>query len=209
MMKKWWVVIAYIIILVIGLINKDSIFNWIQRSEPNDLPTMFFLSILFSVIPLIPFTLFAGIMGAKYGMLIGSLINWFGGVSAAIIYFLFSRIYFSNFFMNYTKRFRGVQRFQMMLEKNSFIAILFVRMVPIIPPFIVNSYSGVINISFRTFITATVIGQVPPMFIIAYCGDQIFSSILHLSIGIFVYLLFLLFILLIYKIWFLQNSNFN
>lgn len=209
MMKKWWVVIAYIIILVIGLINKDSIFNWIQRSEPSDLPAMFFLSILFSVIPLIPFTLFAGIMGAKYGVFIGLLINWFGAVSAAIIYFLFSRNYFWSFFINYSKRFKGVQRFQNMLEKNSFIAILFVRMVPIIPPFIVNSYSGAINITFRTFITATTIGQVPPMFIISYCGDQIFSSILHLSLGIIVYLLFLLFILLIYKIWFLQNSKIN
>ncbi|WP_313801174.1 VTT domain-containing protein [Cytobacillus sp.] len=209
MMKKWWVVIAYIIILVIGLIYKDSIFTWIQRSEPSDLPAMFFLSLVFAAIPPIPFTLFAGVMGAKYGVLIGLLINWFGGVSAAIIYFLFSRYYFWNFFINYSKRFLGVQRFQMMLEKNSFIAILFVRMVPIIPPFIVNSYSGVINISFRTFTTATAIGQVPPMFIISYCGNQMFSSLLHLLLAIFIYLLFLLFILLIYKIWFLQNSKFN
>ncbi|MCQ6275802.1 TVP38/TMEM64 family protein [Bacillus sp. V3B] len=208
-MKKWWILIVYTIILAIGLFHKGWILSWIQKSDPSDLPIMFLLAILTATIPIIPFTLFAGVMGAKYGVLIGTLINWFGGVSAAIVYFLFSRFYFKNFFSNYLKRVKGIQRFQILLEKNAFIAILLVRMTAIIPPPVVNIYSGVSNIPFGTFFTATAIGQIPPMFIIAYSGEQIFSSILNLLLGIFAYLVFLLSILLIYKVWLIRSSNLN
>lgn len=207
MMKKWWILTFYTIILIIGLINKDLILNWIQKSDPSDLPVMFFLSVLIAAIPIIPFTLFAGLMGAKYGVLIGTLINWFGGVSASIIYFFLARIFFRNFFSNYLIRVKGIQKFQIMLEKNAFISILFVRLLTIIPPPVVNIYSGICNISFGTFITATAIGKVPPMLIIAYSGEQMFSSITNLSLGIFIYLLFLLLILLVYKFWVMQSSK--
>ncbi|WNS74921.1 VTT domain-containing protein [Bacillus sp. DTU_2020_1000418_1_SI_GHA_SEK_038] len=208
-MKKWWVLSFYLVILIIGILNKDLIFAWIQKSDSNDLPIMFFLSVFLAAIPFIPFTLFAGVMGAKYGVLIGTLINWFGGTTAAILYFLLARIFFRSFFSDYIKRMKGIQRFQHMLEKNAFIAILLARLIAIFPPPVINIYTGVSKISFGTYLIATAFGLVPPMFMIAFSGEQIFSSILHLSIGIFVYLLFLLSIFLVYKFWFMQSSKLN
>lgn len=207
-MRKWWILIGYIIILIIGLLNKDFILSWIQKSEPANLPIMFFLSAFIASIPIIPFTLFAGLMGAKYGVMVGSLINWFGGVSAGVIYFILSRYFLRDFFSNYLKRLNGIQRFQTMLEKNAFMAILIGRMIAIPPP-VINIYSGVSNIPFGTYLMATAIGKLPPMIIIAYSGDQIFSSLLNFSLGIIFYLIFLLFILLIYRVWFIRRSKFN
>ena len=97
-MKKWWVLSFYLVILIIGFFYKDLIFAWIQKSDPSDLPLMFFLSVITAAIPFIPFTLFAGIMGAKYGVLIGTLINWTGGFLAAILYFFLARIFFRSYF---------------------------------------------------------------------------------------------------------------
>ncbi|MEH7389501.1 TVP38/TMEM64 family protein [Bacillus sp. JJ1474] len=208
-MKKWWVLSFYLVILIIGLFNKDLIFAWIQKSDPSDLPLMFFLSVLTAAIPFIPFTLFAGLMGAKYGVLIGTLINWTGGFLAAILYFFLARIFFRNHFSHYLKRINRIQRFQHMLEKNAFIAILLVRLSAILPPPVVNIYTGVSNISFGTYFTATAFGLMPPMFMVAFSGKQIFSSILFLSIGLCIYVLFLLCIFLVYRYWSMQTSKLN
>jgi uncharacterized membrane protein YdjX (TVP38/TMEM64 family) len=209
MMRKWWILIGYMFLLIIVLIYKDFLLSWIEKGDHANLPIMFLLSTLIASIPIIPFTLFAGLMGAKYGVMMGLVINWFGGVSAAVIYFLLARYFFGDFFKNYIKRYKGVQKFQILIEKNTFISILIGRMVPIIPPPVMNIYSGICKISFWTYFFATALGKVPPMFFIAYSGDQIFSSPHHLFIGIMVYLVFLLSILIIYKVWFIPRSNLN
>ncbi|WP_026584326.1 TVP38/TMEM64 family protein [Bacillus sp. J33] len=206
-MRKWVILIGYIIILTIGLINKDWILSWIQTSERSSLPIMLFLSTLIAAIPIIPFTIFAGLMGAKFGVMAGLLINWFGGVSASVLYFFLARYFFKGFFSNYLNRVKGVVRFQNMVERNAFIAILLGRMIMIIPPPVINIYSGVTNIPFTVFFAGTVIGNLPPMFLIAYSGEQIFSSLRNLSLGVILYAIFILFILLIYKVWFVPKPK--
>lgn len=207
MKKKWLILIFYLILVVAGIYYKEYILTWLQKSDSSDLPIMFLLSVLLAAIPFIPFTLFAGLMGAKYGVMIGTFINWTGGLSAAILYFFLARIFFRSFFCHYVKQVKRIQRLHTMLEKNAFIAILLMRMIAVFPPPIVNIYTGISNIPFRTFLIATAFGLVPPMFIIAFSGQQIFSSIFHLSLGILIYLLFLLFILFVYKFLFMQSSR--
>ncbi|MBY0123709.1 TVP38/TMEM64 family protein [Bacillus sp. S/N-304-OC-R1] len=209
MNKKWWILLFYIFIVAAGLYYKNFILDWVHKSDSSDLPVMFVLSFLLAAIPFIPFTIFAGLMGAKYGVVIGTLINWTGGVTAAVLYFFLSRIFFRNFFMGYVERVRGIQRLHTMLERNAFIAILLMRLIAIFPPPIVNTYTGISTIPFRTFLLATAFGLIPPMFMIAFSGEQIFTSIFHLFIGVLLYLLFLIFIVLIYRQWFAQSSKQN
>ncbi len=199
-MKKW-LILVYLIMVTIVFFNKEILLEWIHESDLSRLPIMFVLSTFIATFPVVPFTLFAGIMGAKYGFLIGLIINWWGGVSASVLYFLAARYLFSDFFKKYIQRFRGIHKFNTMIEKNAFIAILFARLVPIIPPPVVNIYSGLTKISFLTYFTASALGKIPPMFIFAYGGDQILSSWQNLLAGISVYVLFLLIVFLIYRIW--------
>ncbi len=175
--------------------------SWIKESDTSKLPIMFLLSSFFATIPVVPYTLFAGIMGAKYGIWIGLLINWWGGVTASLIYFLSSRYLFADYFRTYIQKFDGIHKFNGLIEKNAFITILFARMVPIVPPPVVNIYSGLTKMSFLVYLTASAIGKVPPMFMFAFGGSQLFSSIHNLVIGLLSYLLFLLVVYLIYRIW--------
>jgi uncharacterized membrane protein YdjX (TVP38/TMEM64 family) len=208
-MKKWFIVVVYLIVVTIAFLNKEFLMKWIEDSDPSYLPLMFVLSTFFATVPVVPFTLFAGIMGAKYGILMGLLINWTGGLSASVIYFLLARYMFSNFFKKYIKQYRGINKFNSMIEKNAFFAIFFARMVPIIPPPVINVYSGLTKISFLTYFSASAIGKIPPMFIYAFAGDQIFLSFQNFLFGITTYILFLLIIFLTYRTWSRSKSKRN
>ncbi|WP_221566575.1 TVP38/TMEM64 family protein [Alkalihalobacillus sp. TS-13] len=200
-MKKWWILVVYLIVVIIVYLNKEFLWEWIQDSDLTDLPYMFLLSAFIATVPVVPFTVFAGLMGVKYGTFTGLLINWWGGVTASIIYFLLARHMFAGFFGNYIKQFRGIHRFNYMIEKNAFIAILFSRLVPVIPPPVVNIYSGLTKISFWIYLSASAIGKLPPMFIFAYGGDHIFSSWRYTVAGLSAYVLFLFIVFLIYRVW--------
>jgi uncharacterized membrane protein YdjX (TVP38/TMEM64 family) len=206
-MKKWLIFVIYLIVVTITFLNREFLINWIEDSDVTYLPLMFLLSIFFSTVPVVPFILFAGIMGAKYGILLGMLINWVGGVSAFIIYFLLARYIFANFFKTYSKKYRGIKKFNSMIEKNAFLAIFFARIVLVIPPPIINIYSGLTKMSFLTYFSASAIGILPLMFIYAYGGDQILSSFQNFLFGIIVYFLFLFIIFLIYRNWTRRNSK--
>lgn len=206
-MKKWLIIVIYLIVITISFFNREFLMNWIENSDPSYLPFMFLLSTFFATVPVVPFALFAGIMGAKYGVLIGLLINWLGGLSASVIYFLLSRYMFADFLKKYIKQYKGINKFNSMIEKNAFFAILFARMVPIIPPPVVNIYSGLAKISFLTYFSASAIGKIPPMFIYAYGGVQIFLSFHNFLFGISAYFVFLLIIFLIYRTWLRSKSK--
>ncbi|WP_264739182.1 TVP38/TMEM64 family protein [Cytobacillus firmus] len=201
-MRKWWIVIAYVTLLIIGITNKDYLLEWLRTSETLWLPAMFLFSVLAASIPFLPFTLFAGIMGVKFGAMVGLLINWFGVLCTSLIYFFLSRYYFRNYFTAYLGRYKGINKFQGLFEKNAFIAILFGRMIAIIPPQVFNIYCGIADIPFRHFFIGTAIGMLPPMFMLAYSGEQLFLSLHNLLLGVVWYLLFLLGLFLCYKLWF-------
>lgn len=129
-MKKWSIFIIYLIAITIIFFNREFLIKWIEYSDPSYLPLMFLLSTFFATVPVVPFALFAGIMGLKYGVLIGLLINWLGGLTASVIYFLLARYIFADFFKKYIKQYRGINKFNSMIEKNAFFAIFFARMVP-------------------------------------------------------------------------------
>lgn len=198
-MKKWVILLSYLAVLLIGFLNRDYIIEWIGNRDPSYLPAVFLLSALFATIPIIPFTIYAGLMGAKYGIVIGMAINWFGATSAAVFYFWLARYLMRDFFNRYIKRFEGVQKLNDMIEKNAFIAILIGRMVPIVPPPMMNIYPALNNIPFSTYFKASAIGKIPPMFIMAYGGAQIFSSMKNFLIGIFLYFLFVLCVFWVYR----------
>jgi uncharacterized membrane protein YdjX (TVP38/TMEM64 family) len=207
-MKKTLTFIGiYILILYFVYINHREILEWITESDPSLLPLMFLFSTLFGVIPVIPFSVFAGMMGSKYGLIIGASINWFGTVAASVIIYLLARYGFSEYFTNYLKRFRGITKFNELIRRNAFMAILFTRLIPIVPPPVVNVYSGLIKINLVTYTVATIVGKLPGMILYAFVGDRLFSSLQDLLYGLVYYILFLLLILIVYFFWNKTNKN--
>jgi uncharacterized membrane protein YdjX (TVP38/TMEM64 family) len=186
-MSKWWVIIFYLALLTFGIIYRDFVMMWIRNSDPSYLFIMILFSMLFATIPIVPFTIFGGLMGVKYGLILGLLINWIGSLTAAVLYFSFARLFLTDEFENKVKRFPRISHFQSLVQRNTFIAILIARLVPIIPPPIINIYSAISRISFVSYIFPTAIGSIPPMFFIAFGGNQLFSNIDSILAGMSLY----------------------
>jgi len=206
-MKKW-LILSYILLVLVGFINKEIVVNWIQTSDTRQIPYMIGLSTLFSIFPIVPFTLFASMMGVKYGVVLGAIINWVGSVIAAFIMFVGIRYFFREQGKVYLTRYKIIKRFHELVEKNSFMAVLFGRILPIIPPPIINVYSAISNMPATTFMGATVLGKIPGMIVYAYIGDKLFTSFYQLVKGLSIYVVFLVLIFMIYKIW-LKSSKFK
>ncbi|WP_121612692.1 TVP38/TMEM64 family protein [Mesobacillus foraminis] len=200
-------ILIYGFALYIGFLNREPLFNWLNQGSLAQLPYMFFLSILFSVIPVIPFSVFAGLMGAKYGVWVGAAINWVGSVGASAIFFLLARYFLEEKFQGYITKYKGIKKFDHIISQNAFIAVIFSRMIPVVPPPVVNIYSGLSKMLFRTYFFATAIGKVPGMFVYAYVGNQLFETNHRLISGIIIYVGFLLVVLLLYRLWYRGRSK--
>lgn len=70
-----------------------------------------------------------------------------------------------------------VQRLSEGFSKDAFNYLLFLRLVPAFPFFVVNAVAGLCRVNFRTFITATVIGIIPGTFAFAWLGRGLGSII--------------------------------
>ncbi|MRG87804.1 TVP38/TMEM64 family protein [Salinibacillus xinjiangensis] len=202
MKKGIFLFCLYGILVLTAFTYREPLMDWLNRSDANQLPIMFFLGVLFGVIPIVPFSVFAGMMGAKYGILIGAAVNWIGSVGAAIIFFILTRYFFVHQFQQYITRYNKIKKFDEIISENAFVAVLFSRMLPIIPPPIVNIYSGLSAMKFSVYLLATAIGQIPGMLVYAYLGNQIFASIQSFLFGILLYIAFLLVVLPIYRWWY-------
>jgi len=208
MMKKGLIGLTlYGVILIIAYINKEAIIGWLQNSDLSQLPIMYFLAILFGVIPIIPFSVFAGLMGAKYGVWIGASINWIGTIGAAAIFFLLARSFFVKQFQTYVTKYKGIKKFDSIISENAFLAVLFCRVIPIVPPPVVNIYSGISSMPFKVYFAATALGKIPGMFVYAYLGNHLFDSTKALIIGISVYIGFMLLIIIVYRWWYKSKSK--
>jgi uncharacterized membrane protein YdjX (TVP38/TMEM64 family) len=200
-MKKWFILIFYVILFLWGITNRDLFLTWIQENNHSYLFVFLFLSTLFATIPIIPFTLFGGLVGVKYGVTVGLMINWFGAFSASLLYYFFARFLLSENTSEKFTKYKKLEKFHSLIEGDTFMAILLFRLIPIIPPFIVHIYSGVSRIRLQTYLVATGIGLVPSMFILAFGGDQLFTNFPQFLLGLSLYLIFVLGIYLAYRLW--------
>lgn len=199
-MKKWMIPIIYAVFLIWGLLNRDIIIFWFKTSDPSYFFMDILLSAFIATFPFIPFTLFGGLVGLKYGLFIGLLLNWFGMFTAALLYYILSRYFLIDYFNRKIKHDKRLGKLQIYINQNAFLAILILRLIPIIPPFVVHIYSGVSRIGYCTYMAATALGLIPPMFILAYSGNQLLTNLPHFVVALFLYGLLVISILFAYKV---------
>jgi uncharacterized membrane protein YdjX (TVP38/TMEM64 family) len=90
------------------------------------------------------------------------------------------RDYAQSKLMNYPK----VQDYENFLNRNSFVAILTCRLIPIIPAPVVNIICGLSNVNWLIFFTASTIGKIPNILILSYAGAS-YSSNKLFSFGLY------------------------
>lgn len=109
--------------------------------------------------------------GAIFGPLVGTLYAVVGATIGATLAFLATRYLLRDTVQGrFGDRLEGMNR---ELEARGFNYLLFLRLVPVFPFFLINLAAGLTRLPLRTFIIATMIGIVPGGFVYVNAGASL------------------------------------
>lgn len=163
-----------------------------DEEENDSFIIVFLLVVLLAAVPGIPFGLVGAVIGAKYGVIWGSLLNIAASTMAAVmVYFIFRYLLFNKGLM-LLKRYNSLRRTDEFIKHHTFWALLIARIIPIVPAALINLYAGVFGLPFRIFLLSTLLGKIPVMFVFAYTGDHLSSGSGKWVVMVVIYALFLL-----------------
>jgi uncharacterized membrane protein YdjX (TVP38/TMEM64 family) len=129
---------------------------------------VFLVSTAFFVPAAVPLTVAAGFL---FGVVLGTVYVNIGSVIGSTLAFLSSRYLIGDWVQNrYRKR---LTRFNYEVEKHGHNYLFTLRIVPVLPFFLVNYLAGLTKIPLKKFMIITAIGMLPGSFVYAFAGRQI------------------------------------
>jgi len=162
---------------VLLFVYRHAIMDWIDSDTVWHQDVLIALiALVIAVIPAIPYGVIAAVFGAKYGAVAGSAINLTISSLAAIILFSWIRYTFSEESRLKAARMRGVRRLTDYAERHAFFAILFARLLPVVPAQLINIYAAVTRMKWLPYIAATVLGKTPYLIAVTLLGDRAFQQ---------------------------------
>lgn len=137
--------------------------------------TIFFILLLslasLTFIPIIPIVL---ALGYFFDVYTGLLISISGVTLSSTLFFLLARFLGRNFAENLAEgRVNLIKHYNKKIEKNGFLIIILLRMVPLVPFLIVNLALGISRIRFRDFFLATLMGTLPGTYLLLQTGGHL------------------------------------
>jgi len=111
--------------------------------------------------------------GAFFGTVMGTVYANIGATIGATLSFLLARYLFRDTIQG--KFGPRLEVINSELERSGLHYLLFLRLVPIFPFFLINLAAGLTNIPFRTFFIGTMIGIIPAAFIYCNAGASLAS----------------------------------
>jgi uncharacterized membrane protein YdjX (TVP38/TMEM64 family) len=113
--------------------------------------------------------------GFLFGWLLGGLAAIVGAASGATVLFLIARSTFGALLAE--RAGPRLSRLRKGFQEDAFNYLLFLRLVPILPFWLVNLAPGLLGVSFATYVAATIIGIIPGTFAFALAGSGLDSVI--------------------------------
>lgn len=194
---KFIIVLINLAIVITILLNVELWLDWV-KDEKGSLLTDFSSTVLLAAIPGIPFGMVSGIIGAKYGVLVGGMMCLIAStLAAAFVYFLF-RFLFQEQGARLLERYVSFRRMDQFLKRHAFWSILIARIIPIMPAAMINIYAGVFRLPFKTFLLSSFLGKIPIMFTFTLMGDSLNAGT---QAWMFVLLFYALFLLIAYGVY--------
>ena len=109
--------------------------------------------------------------GFLFGIVRGTIYINIGSTLGAALAFLSARHLLGN---RLQKRFQSqFERFHEAIEKHSYSYLLALRIIPMLPFFLVNFLAGTANIPLKTFLWTTSVGALPGSLILTFAGRQL------------------------------------
>jgi uncharacterized membrane protein YdjX (TVP38/TMEM64 family) len=127
----------------------------------------FFISTAFFTPAAVPMTVAGGFL---FGIVMGMVYVNIGSVIGSTLAFLSSRFLIGDWIQ---KRYGNkLQRFNEEIERHGHNYLFILRIVPILPFFLVNYLAGLTKIPLKKFIFISAIGMLPGSFVYAFAGRQ-------------------------------------
>ena len=109
--------------------------------------------------------------GYLFGYFFGTLFVIFAATVGACVIFLAVRMAIGDWLISKAKG--SVAKIAAGFHENAFSYLLFLRLVPVFPFFLINIATGLTKVRFRTFVAATFLGIIPGSFIYVSIGTGI------------------------------------
>jgi uncharacterized membrane protein YdjX (TVP38/TMEM64 family) len=123
-------------------------------------------------------TILTIVAGLLFGPVLATVLVIFLSTFASILPFLFARkIATARTYAWLTKK--GYDKYAHKVNKNSFLYVLYLRLLPLLPYELQNYLIGLTNISVKNFVLATFVGLLPGTLALALLGDTIANTSTH------------------------------
>jgi len=183
-----------LVIIAIGLLQKDELLHLMKQGGTISILISMLLVAICVFFPVIPFPVLAGTIGAVFGTAQGMVVSLTGAMVGTMAFFFLSRYGFRDYAQQKLMKYPKVQEYDEFLNRNSFVAILTCRLIPIIPAPVVNIICGLSHVRWLTFFTASIIGKIPNILLLSYAGASFSNNKLY-SFGIYGVYLIIIFII--------------
>ncbi|MDP4103642.1 MAG: TVP38/TMEM64 family protein [Bacillota bacterium] len=175
-MKKIVSILVVILIILFGYSQKDLLMELVKQDGPNAVLISMLMVSICVFFPIVPFTVLGAMIGALFGATEGLLISYSGAMFGTLLFFFIARYAFKESAQNTLQRYPKVLEYQELLNRNSFIAILVARLIPILPAPVFNAACGLSKVDWKIFLIASAIGKIPNIFIVSFAGANVIHN---------------------------------
>lgn len=202
LLKFIGLLIIIVVVIIVGRFT--SFFDFINPENAKELinsfgvfaPIAFIIIYILATVFFLPGTIFSLMGGIIFGPILGTTYIVIGATIGSTIAFFASRLLGKGFidYLLKNKKLAKLEEYDEKLENNGFLAVLFLRLIPLFPFNVLNFSLGLTKVNVRGYVLGTMLGIIPGSFILANIGanaTNFNSPALYVSIAFFVLLIFL------------------
>ncbi|MFA9559588.1 TVP38/TMEM64 family protein [Evansella sp. AB-rgal1] len=202
MIRKSIVLVTGIVIIALLFLFHEPLLQWIQNNEQDYVILTTIIATFMSLFPVIPYPIVGGVIGAAYGPILGAFVIWCGSTLASIIFFSMVRYGgFDTFGQKILLKYSSTKKITLLFEKNAFMSITILRMIPVIPSILINAYAALSRVSFLSYSIASGLGKIPAMTLFALVGHTIVTDPTEIIYMIIIYGIFISITYAGYRLW--------
>lgn len=179
--KKYYKI--FILLAIIAAVIFSPLKNYINIKKITDLiqsiknmpyaPYVYILIYVLGVIFAVPGFALTIMAGPLFGFWLGSLLVVIASNLGCQITFLLARFMGKDFISRFIKEDSMADKLSNRLEKNGFIVMLYIRLIPLFPFNIINYVSGLTSIKHSSYALATIIGMLPGSLVYVYISVSV------------------------------------